>query len=74
MFLPLLWQDSIEMTGSEVGDRGGGGKSGKDLEPGIRTRDAGSATALYDSALPTWLLAQTKLFYFVFFKYILTCY
>ncbi len=59
MFLPLLWQDSIEMM---------------DLEPGIRTRDAGSATALYDSALPTWLLAQTKLFYFVFFKYILTCY
>ncbi len=58
--LPLLRLDSVEHSGSEVGERGGGIRKGP--QAGIRTRDAYDAMALYVGALPTRLSAPTKWF------------
>ncbi len=58
--LCLLWYDSGEQTGSEVGEREEG-RIGKGPRAGIRTRDACNAMTLYVNALPIWLSAPTAL-------------
>ncbi len=55
-FLTLV-QDSVEVTGSEVGERGGG-RIGKGPRAGIQTRDVRSAICWHTAY---WLLVPTYL-------------
>ncbi len=66
-FCIFLWQDSIDMTGSDW-EREMGGGNGKGPRGGIRSPDTRSVTTPYVGALPTRLLVLTVIGLFLYLR------